>query len=70
MQSIITRLYQNHTTRSFYKLKIKRINLEIPKSTTAKKTAIITTVEITVIVYPVNSFFFGQLTFLISEPTL
>lgn len=53
-----------------YRDKTHRTIDEIPKSTTAKKMAKKNTVVITVIVYPVSSFFFGQLTFLISEPTL
>lgn len=48
---------------------IKRINCEIPKSTTAKKIAKNPTVIRTVIVELVNSLRFGQLTLRISRAT-
>ncbi len=53
-----------------YNSRYQRKSEEIPKSTTAKNTAITTTVDKTTIVYFVNSLRFGQLTFLISETTL
>ena len=52
-----------------YKSKNQDNNCEIPKSTPVKNKPIITTVEITTIVYFVNSLPFGQLVFLISAPT-
>jgi hypothetical protein len=53
-----------------YIFKTQRKSVEIPRSTTEKKRARKTTVEITVIVYVVSSFRFGQLTLPISERTL
>ena len=52
-----------------YKSKNQDSNCEIPKSTPVKNKLITTTVEITTIVYFVNSLPFGQLVFLISAPT-
>ena len=52
-----------------YNAKNQRNNSEIPKSTKTKNKAITITVDTTTTVYFVSSLLFGQLVFLISEPT-
>ena len=52
-----------------YSSKYQRNKVEIPKSTTTKNKAMITTVEITTIVYFVSSLLFGQLVLRISDIT-
>lgn len=52
-----------------YSSKYQRNSLEIPKSTNTKNKAMMTTVEITTIVYFVSSLLFGQLVLRISDIT-